>query len=123
MKAAAKFTRDNPCTKVHLWNCFRTATGYATVTVVEAKMNIGDNAPKYMLKSGYLRQYMRAGVDYYVLTPEGIEWLEAGIVRHLELHPEDYQDCVFSPPGIKPKAPRAPAPKASGSSVIIRRRR
>ena len=43
MKAARKFTRENPVTKVEIWNAFRRSEGYPAQTVVNAKMQIGDN--------------------------------------------------------------------------------
>ncbi len=102
MKEAAKFTRDRPCTKVDLWNCFRRAGGYPAQTVVHAKTLIGDNAPKYLVREGYAREFTAGGVDFYQLTHHGIAWLEKGVKRYLELHPEVKKDLLFPIPGSVP---------------------
>lgn len=88
MKAAKVFTRENPCTKIDLHNAFWLGGRYADQPVVRAKQIIGDNAPKYMLKKGYIEQTLRDGVDWYIVTDEGRTWLSEGLARHLELHPE-----------------------------------
>lgn len=107
MKDAAKFTRDNPATKVHLWNALNPTGSFAAVPVVQAKMVMGDNAPKYLLKNEYIRTFTRGEVDYYQLTPDGIEWLKKGLRRHLELHPEQASDLVIpldaKPSGTRPR--------------------
>ena len=88
MKEAAKFTRDNPVTKVELHNAFWRTGQYRDTPVVDAKRIIGDNAPKYMLREDFISMETRGGVDWYILTDSGREWLRAGIARYLELHPE-----------------------------------
>lgn len=119
MKNAAKFTRESPCTKLELWNCFRSAKGYLPVPVVNAKAQIGDNAPKYMLREGYIRLSTVAGVDYYLLTTEGARWLEKGIARHVELHPETESQLAFPIPGT---ASRKTVAVTAGPKVLLRRR-
>jgi DNA-binding PadR family transcriptional regulator len=88
----AKFTREAPCTKVHIWRAFRRAGKYPAVSVVEARSIIGLPASKYLVKQGYVSTSSLKGVDYYRMSPEGIQWLEKGLRRHLELHPEDVED-------------------------------
>lgn len=119
MNQAAKFTRDNPCTKVHLWNCFRGPKGYQIVPVVTARGRIGDNAPKYLLRERYVRVFTDNDVEYYALTPEGEKWLDKGIRRHLELHIED--TCLLSYP-IPGTAMKRTAVKPA-TRVIVRGRR
>lgn len=99
MKAARKFTRDDPVTKVELHNCFiDPATGrYRPVPLVNAKTQIGDNAPKYLARNEYLRTVLRGGIDYYELTPDGEQWLRDGLKRFLELHPERAADVLQAP--------------------------
>lgn len=98
MKDAAKFTRDQPVTKVELWNCFTDATGqWRARSVVEAKSEIGDNAPKYLKREGFMEEQLIGGVDTYILTWRGKGWLRSGTVRYLELHPERIADCRNPP--------------------------
>lgn len=89
IKEVKVFTRESPCTKVHIHNCFITEQGYGSKAVVEARGDIGLNTPKYLLREGYMHAYTQGGVDYYMLTSEGVVWLTEGLKRHLELHPED----------------------------------
>jgi hypothetical protein len=88
MKAARVFTKEDPCTKIELHNCFFDGVRYSHKPVVNAKMEIGDNAPKYLVKKGYVVESIVGGVDYYRLTDEGEEWLREGLQRYLVLHPE-----------------------------------
>lgn len=111
MKSAKVFTQDNPCTKVDLHNCFFSGGAYVNRKVVDAKTVIGDNAPKYLLRKGYIEQRLIEGADWYVITIAGKAWLRAGIARHLVLHPEDIALCNENPAGESRKAP------------ILRRRR
>lgn len=95
VKPTRVFTRTDPCTKVHLWNCFVTITGLERVTVVASRSEIGLNTPKYLRREGYAEVVTEKGVEYYVLTPEGEEWLRKGLLRHLELHPEDAEHVLY----------------------------
>lgn len=127
------FTRDNPCTKVELWNCFQRKGGFRMVSVVEAKTLIGENAPKYMLKKGYIREATLAGVDLYRVSISGEEWLREGIRRYLELHPERLPEVDGKPPGIArsattrkgpkmaPMARQRPAPRPPATPTSARR--
>lgn len=123
-----QFTKDNPCTKVDLHNCFFHGARYVNRPVVEAKMEIGENAPKYLIREGYVVVRMIDNVDYYCLTPLGDAWLRTGILRYLTLHPEKAADCKFLPPGFTRSpmqaraARRAPAtPSVASPRRIIRR--
>lgn len=89
VKEVKVFTRDNPCTKVDLWNCFRPKDNFEPRPVVEARGEIGLNAPKYLLREGYAMAYTMKGIDYYELTTTGQQWLTRGLVKHLEKHPDD----------------------------------
>jgi hypothetical protein len=89
------FTREDPCTKVHIWNCFIGPKGLATsVPVVTSRSKIGLNTPKYLLREGYIDRFTEAGVEYYIVTPSGEEWLRKGLKRHLELHPDERAEVV-----------------------------
>jgi hypothetical protein len=135
VKEARKFTKDDPCTKIELHNCFvNPATGhYTSRPLVTAKTEIGDNAPKYLAKKGYLEiDSSSTGVDYYRLTPDGEDWLREGLQRYLVLHPERVADviaipraAVSSPRVMRRSAhPQITAPTVAAKPVqgIIRRR-
>lgn len=110
------FTRDDPCTKVDLFNCFQAPSGYRPRAVVEARGEIGVNAIKYLLREGYAEAFEEAGVSWWKLTRDGEAWLTEGLRRHLELHP-DHASLVDG---------RAPLPRRSGrqgTKVIKRVRR
>lgn len=101
----ASFTRTNPCTKVHLFNCFFNPKTAGVVPVVDAHQQIGVNSPKHLLDNGYLLHESRKGVDYYVLTAFGRNWLVPGLKRYLELHPEKRADVLYPIPGEAPAPP------------------
>lgn len=89
-KPVKVFSREEPCTKVDLHNCFYLGGGAPlSRAVVEARGEIGLNAIKYLKREGYAIEHETDGVDYWTLTPEGVEWLRKGLARHLELHPAD----------------------------------
>lgn len=81
------FTKEAPCTKLEIWNTFRTATGFAGVSTVIAHSQIGKNVPRVMEREGRITLEERHGVEYYKLTPEGEEWLLTGMQRYLRNHP------------------------------------
>jgi len=91
----AKFTRENPCTKKHIWNCFASATGFTAVPVVEAQKQIGVNAPRVMERNARLTVVTRRGVDYYELTSEGKAWLRAGAEAYIRNHPSESGDFRY----------------------------
>lgn len=94
MKAAARFTRENPCTKVELHNAFWRDGGYRDTPVVQAKMVCGDNSVKYMAREGFIIPTTQGTIDMYVVTPKGRAWLAEGLARYLELHPERRAECI-----------------------------
>lgn len=105
-KAPRVFTRDDPCTKVDLHNAFFRQGQYRDTPVVDARAIIGVNAPKYLIREGYVEEKLRGGVDWYVLTIKGKAWLRTGVIRYLELHPERAVDCIEPPPGRNPGVAR-----------------
>ena len=89
-KPVREFTRDDQCTKVHLYNCFMGDQGaFVQRAVIEARGEIGVNAIKYLVREEYAQAFEQGGVDWWRLTREGEGWLLKGLARHLELHPED----------------------------------
>lgn len=91
------FTREVPCTKVDIVNCFWRKDSFERVPVVQARGYIGLNVPKYLLREGIIIQKYVSGVDYYWLTSKGMDWLLKGLARHLELHPEEVDRLVSNP--------------------------
>jgi hypothetical protein len=97
-KPVRVFTRDAPCTKVDLFNCFSNGHELGPVAVVQARGEIGVNAIKYLLGKDLARLTMHDGWECWELTSEGEAWLLEGLCRWLELHPED-RDKVKTKPG------------------------
>ncbi len=100
IKPTRVFSRDDPCTKVHIFNAFavvapRGGIGYRDLSVVESRGEIGLNTPKYLRREGYAEIVAKGPVEYYRLTPQGKQWLVDGLKRHLELHPEDAKSVVL----------------------------
>lgn len=115
------FTRENPCTKIHIHNCFYAGGQYPDKPVIEAKTFIGENCPKYLTREGFATVVTRRGVDYYHLTPEGDSWLRQGIIRYLTLHPDRINDCLHPPPGFTVPRRGAIAPSPAIGQVMRRR--
>lgn len=109
------FTREDPCTKVDLFNCFTAPSGFRPRAIVEARGEIGVNAIKYLIREGYAEAFSGAGVDWWKLTEEGELWLTEGLRRYLELHPDQVSLVAGS----------APAPRRSGrqGAKVIKRTR
>lgn len=129
IKPVKVFTRDAPCTKVHLWNCFRGVVAHAlrfvARPVVEAQGEIGKNSAKHMIGKGYLVYRTVGNIDYYVLTAKGEAWLADGLAAHLRRHP-DQASSVLLPvillPGVKALTEAAAAPKPTPARRLLRTR-
>lgn len=95
-KPVRLFTKDNPVTKVELFNCFwhPPSKNWRPRAVIEARGEIGENAPKYLLSKGYARTFGRQFVDWYELSEMGKDWLLKGLASHLKRHPEDWSKLV-----------------------------
>lgn len=96
-KPVKVFTREDPCTKVHLTNCFYRGGQFVPRAMVEARGEIGLNAIKYLRREGYATVTTQGDVDVWALTEAGQHWLIAGLKRHLELHPADAALLVSQP--------------------------
>ncbi len=131
----AVFTKDNPCTKVEIWNAFFSEGKFRATPVVVARTIIGINTPKYLLREGFIFEQLIGGVDYYCVTEDGASWMRNGILRYLELHPERRGDCNELPDSVAParvsvavpqrtRRTPPPAPVAPpATSRIVRRTR
>lgn len=116
----ATFTKERPCNKTHLHNAFFDGKKYVDRLLVHAQAVIGKNCPRYLIRKGFVVQRLIGSVDWYCLTPAGKQWLQAGISRHLALHPADINLCTHLPPGFIRQGGKA---HKTGPSPIIRRRR
>jgi len=93
----AVFDRQNPCTKVEIWNCFHGRTGFKRVQVDVAKSVIGANVPRVMEREGRLVVEKGKKEDLFILTPVGEVWLTEGIKRYLKNHPAEVADVKYPP--------------------------
>lgn len=89
------FTRENPCTKKDLWQCFRGPTGYRRVLVAVAYSQIGVNAPRVMERQGYLVKNATPQGDFLTLTESGRQWLDKGIRAYVKNHPSERDDIQY----------------------------
>lgn len=121
------FTRERPCNKVDMLNCFWTGKTYRARPVVEAHAVIGVNAPKYLLAKGLATHTAKGDVEVYTLTAEGERWLTQGVREHLKRHPADLAACDHAPPAAAatraPKATRATRPAPAGTPPATPRTR
>lgn len=75
----AVFTKESPCHKGLLWQCFHDKRGrWRAVPIAVAQSIIGANAPRNMLEKGYAVVETIGGADCYRLTESGREWLTKG---------------------------------------------
>lgn len=94
MKPQVKvFTRDNPCTKKDIWECFTHNGKFRDMTVPEAQAIIGKNVPRVMERNGHLIVIHDPKADRYRLTGSGQQWAINGINAFLKNHPQ-YADEV-----------------------------
>ena len=125
VKPVREFTRDQPCTKVDLWNAFRRDGRFVSRAFVEVRGEIGINAPKYLRREGFAIMVEEKGIDYLCLTKTGVDWLTRGVVRYLELHPEEMAKLEQPlPRGIGNALGAAvakAAPKTAQNAPVIRR--
>ena len=74
-----QFTKENPCTKVDLWNCFRSKRRFTAVPIVKAQEIIGRNVPNHLVNQGFATR----DDEKIRLTSEGEEWLKKGAERYI----------------------------------------
>lgn len=89
------FTRDNPCTKLDIWNCFKSSTGFARVDVPTAQSLIGVNVPRVMERNGYLVVDRLPQGDFYTLTEDGQKWVTRGIISFIKNHPSRANELAY----------------------------
>lgn len=96
----AKFDKDQRCSRVDVYNCFRGPAGYVPRQVDEARAKIGYWVPRYMMRQG--RLVMQVGEeDVFLLTPKGELWMDKAIRNHLKRYPGDSALLEFPPETVK----------------------
>ncbi len=95
------FTKQKPCTKKDIWNCFRGPGAFLKVQTDNAHALVGVNVPRVMERQGYLVKESLPKGDYYSLTSMGQVWLENGIKSFLRNHPAEAKN-VRNMPRAKP---------------------
>ena len=93
----AVFTKDNPCSKIEIWNAFRGRRGFKQTEESEVLATIGKNVPRVLVNEGRAERIKTARGDFYRLTPEGQEWLMVGLRRYLRNHPQKVKEVVNLP--------------------------
>lgn len=93
----ARFTKSEPCTKLEIWQCFRTRRGFSPVQIDAAHAVIGLNAPRYLKRKGYVVQVDHDNREVYVLTEEGKNWLLNGMLNFVIRHPERREEAKYLP--------------------------
>ena len=116
IKEVKTFTRENPCTKIDIHNCFFDGRTFVARPVVETRGEIGLNTPKYLLKNEYATATHERGIDYLSLTQAGKEWLEDGLRRFIALHPERAAD-VKKTTGPRRATQATPAPAKTTQAI------
>ena len=115
------FSRENKCSKVDLFNCFWKNGEFRDRPVVEAHKVIGLNAPKYLMREGYVTRIEIKNVEYFHPTVAGDAWLRKGITRHIDLHPEDRALLIAFPAWLNnPYLPKIKKTKTVASPVTIK---
>lgn len=82
------FTKEEPCNKMDIWNCFRVRSGFRIVEKQEAKSHVGANAPRVMLKAGRIEEVEHKGKSCLRLTKKGQKWATDGVTSFLRNHPD-----------------------------------
>lgn len=94
------FTLNDRCTKVEIWNAFN-GDHRPFAPVVEARGIIGERVPTHMLNLGRARLVTGKGIDCYVLTDIGLEWLADGLIKYLSTHPLRIDECKNLPSSMR----------------------
>lgn len=110
--AVRVFTRDAPCNKAILWQCFRGPMGFRRVQVIVAQSQIGANAPRVMERNGHLVRNNTPQGDFYTLTESGREWLTKGISAYVKNHPSERAEIEF----LEDLAPQRRVTRRRGAS-------
>lgn len=77
------FTKNRPCNKIDIWNCFRNGRRFKAVSVTMARGIIGAHVPNHMIAAGRLERVEIRGTESYRLTPDGEAWLKKGTETYI----------------------------------------
>lgn len=89
MPVVKVFTRENPCTKADIWECFVGDRGFRSVSIPIARSIIGANTPRYLDREGYISVSRVRNTDFYTLTEKGKRWLIDGVRSYIRNHPSE----------------------------------
>jgi hypothetical protein len=98
------FTKDEPCNKKDIWNCFRARSGFRIVAKDEAKSIVGANAPRVMLKAGRIEEVEHKGKTCLKLTKKGEAWATNGVTSFLRNHPDQKAEVKNTTKTIRTEA-------------------
>lgn len=97
------FTKNDPCTKIHIFNCFhgpgsvRYEDGTVSSNIVRAKSYIGRHVPYRLRAAKRAELVLVDGEAHLRLTPEGVHWLWHGTKRYVKNNPSKAGDIEFMP--------------------------
>lgn len=97
--AVREFSKDSPCTKADIWECFRGPSGYLRVQVDVVYSRIGKSVPRVLERDGKAVRLNTARGDFYELTDFGRDWLDKGIRNFLKNHPYRRSELSYPPDG------------------------
>lgn len=109
------FSKENPCSKRDVWECFRGPNGFQRVQVSTAHSMIGINVPRVMERNGHLVKNATPQGDFLTLTPGGRDWLERGIRAYVRNHPAERSEVLYL------DEPRTPPPPPAMQRRVRRR--
>lgn len=98
-----QFTKDAPCSKVDIWNCFRGhkftlwRDGTHSVDIVWARSVIGRHVPRALVNAGRAEIQEVDGEMHIRTTEVGEEWLVDGTFRYVSNQPERFQELINPP--------------------------
>lgn len=93
-----KYCKSNPCSKVDIYNCFRTRRGYRRVSMDEVKTeHLGLNVPRRLLENGRADTVIHEGVEYMFLTEAGKTWIERTLPPYLKRNPHKAKFVQYMP--------------------------
>lgn len=97
-----EFTKDAPCTKLEIYQCFSGPRGYQRVQVDAAHSVIGKSVPRVLERDGKAIKIAGPRGDFYELTEFGQQWLDKGIRAFLKNHPYKRDELEYPPSDSPP---------------------
>lgn len=99
--AARQFSKTNPCSKIDIFNCFRSERGadWRPRLVVDTHALLGRNVPYRMVSDGRLEKYEQGNAEWYRLTDKGEKWVYEATLRYVRKDPFRMGGIVNRPRG------------------------